>query len=299
MTVPTKTTWTWRRPPPALQREDGRLSVGMGWEGSRWELSRLANASERESLSLKSVSSWNLRLVGRIEKWQKHFSKLWDSSLLWTIIYSNCSDNFSVERNFLTIQRSPPKMTSTSFSSTLGCQNIFSKVAEVGAHHTSRVLGNPFKAPCTRSCYQSLSGTGFSNQLPYSYGRHDASNAGTNWKYIAAHHLVTSIVVKREVVFLLRFRGQIIQLVVKSPAQLAGRFPTEISSSAPLIGWFTTPSQVGLMEFCPSTVSPFGKKTYPYHGNEDNGPSNKTSRDGIPSRDVQEARMNGWDHQVI
>ena len=135
MTVPTKTTWTWRRPPPALQREDGRLSVGMGWEGSRWELSRLANASERESLSLKSVSSRNLRLVGRIEKWQKHFSKLWDSSLLWTIIYSNCSDNFSVEMNFLTIQRSPPKMTSTSFSSTLGCQNIFSKVAEVGVPH--------------------------------------------------------------------------------------------------------------------------------------------------------------------
>ena len=67
-------------------------------------------------------------------------------------------------------------------------------------YHTSRVLGNPFKAPCTRSCYQSRSGTGFSNQLPYSYGRHDASNAGTNWKYIAAHHLVTSIVVKREVV---------------------------------------------------------------------------------------------------
>ena len=77
MTVPTKTT-TWRRPPPPLQREDGRLSVG--WDGKQ-----VQKHLKFESLfHLKSVSSWNLRLVGRIEQWQKHSGK----NLTWFIALS-------------------------------------------------------------------------------------------------------------------------------------------------------------------------------------------------------------------
>ena len=107
-------------------------------------------------------------------------------------------------------------------------QNTLSNKSSSPSHPPS---GTTSCSSGTRSCYQSLPGTGFSNQLPYSYGRHDASNAGTNWKYIAPHHLVTWF----QGSGFLGFRGRIYSWSWCPRTQFWRRFSTEISSSSALI----------------------------------------------------------------